>query len=58
MIILMPYSNLIEQEDMAKQNAINDDEYEKAVKTTIKQGFSCSICHNSQTLLQKNVCGR
>ena len=42
------YTNWMEQEDIIKPNRIDDDEYKKAVKTAIKQGFS-SRCHNSQT---------
>ena len=41
----------MEQEDMAKPNRIDDDEYKKVIKTPIKQGMSSSLHNNSQTLL-------
>ena len=51
------YRNLMQRKDMTKPDGINNAEYEKVVKTTIKQGFS-SLRHNSQSLMRKNFCGK
>lgn len=51
------YSKLTERKEMRKPNGIDDEVYQKGVKTLIRQGFG-SLRHNSQTLMRKNFIGK